>query len=201
MNKKLSTIESRLSNIGRVRALMKRTLPLLAIVSIVVGNVETARGVDDFAWSSRCFQYSAVAMTPYNMSIQGNQYRQTHERVYHRPGATGLILLYGPADFRNLGGDGVRFSVTYKDPDGPGFNSRVHAELRHIGPNGIRIISRLDSNKEGHATNEIQTMSDPIEWRQLNQRKGFYVVRIYITRKDTTLVPSAFGYSLCGSIF
>jgi hypothetical protein len=151
--------------------------------------------------SPDCFSLSAVAMTPYDVNIQANHYRMTHERVYHNTTATGSILLYGQVHPWRFGGDGVSFSVTYKDPDGQATGGGVRAQLRHIGSGGIRIIATLDSNERAAATTDAQVMSVPIPWSQVNQRTGHYVVRIYVERSTVAVAPAAFGYSLCSAVF
>jgi len=164
-----------------------------------------AFAADEFAFGGlnpSCYTYPAVAMTPYDESIQENRYRMTHERVYHRDGVTGLVLLYGPVHpWKDVFGDGVRFSATFRDPDGPGTASQVVAQLRFVGPGGIRIISTLDSNQRAQATDDIQVMSEPINFSELDQTDGYYVVRFYLQRTDATLRPAAFGYNLCSAIF
>jgi hypothetical protein len=140
-------------------------------------------------------------MTPYDVSIQQNQYRMTHERVYHSAGAIGSILLYGPVHPWRAFGEGFSFSVTYKDPDGVGTAGQVMAQLRHVGPRGIRIIARLDSNLAARTSEDAQVMSTPVPWSQVGDKTGYFVVRVYVVRANTTVTPAAFGYSLCSAVF
>jgi hypothetical protein len=44
-------------------------------------------------------------------------------------------------------------------------------------------------------------MSEGISFRDLNRHDGYYLVRFYIQRDDTTLQPAAFGYNLCSAVF
>ncbi len=98
-------------------------------------------------------------------------------------------------------GDGFTFAATFKDPDGAGTDAQVVAQLRFVGPNGIRIIKTLDSNKSARPTNDVQRMHAPLNYSDLNDDEGYYVVRLYVYRKDTTLGPAAYGYNLCSAIF
>jgi hypothetical protein len=175
--------------------------------SIDMGLVDTGGLADtgvQFAFgglSQDCFSYPAVAMTPYDLNIQQNQYRMTHEQVYHNIGQTGAILLYGPVHPWKAFGDGLTFSVTYKDPDGHATAGRVRAQLRHVGPSGIRIIATLDSNDHAQASNDAQIMSAGLQWSQVSANTGYFVVRVYVERTDTVVAPAAFGYNLCSAIF
>jgi len=165
-------------------------------------NVANADEFASGAFSETCFSYPAVAMTPYDQSIQHRLYRMTHERVYHAKNKKGTILLYGAVgQWNSVYGDGFNFNVSYIDPDGKGKKSSVKAELRFIGEHGIQILSTLNSNNYAHATKSVQTMTKSLPFSKLANKKGFYVVRIYINRKNTKLTPKAFGYSLCSRIF
>ena len=188
----------------RFRLSIIKTLSLFAMLSLLIGKVAMVQAADQFAWGGlnpSCFSYPAVAMTPYDRSIQADLYRMTHERVYHNSNATGTILLYGPVLPWNGFGDGVNFTATFTDPDGDGHDAQVVAELRHRGPGGIRIIAKLDSNDYALATTEVQTMTTGVTWDSLRYDEGYYVVRIYINRTNTELVPAAFGYNLCSAIW
>lgn len=189
----------------RLRLSIIKTLPLFAVLFLLTGKVTIVQAADQFAWGGlnpSCFSYPAVAMTPYDRSIQADLYRMTHERVYHNGNATGMILLYGPVHLWNeYPSEGVGFTVTFKDPDGEGHEARVNAELRHIGPDGIRSIARLHSNDYAVATNDVQTMTTGVTWDRLRYDEGYYVVRIYIHRTNTDLVPAAFGYTLCSEVW
>jgi hypothetical protein len=172
---------------------------------LLFSNVANANEFASGAFSQSCFSYPAVAMTPYDRSINQRLYRMTHERVYHANNEKGTILLYGPvAPWNDIYGDGFRFNVSYIDPDGKGKKSSVKAELRFVGANGIKIVSRLNSNDYSYDSihpNKVQTMSAPLDYSKLDDKEGFYVMRIYIKRTTTKLTPKAFGYSLCSSIF
>ena len=164
-----------------------------------------AQAADEFAFgglAASCFTYPAVAMTPYDDSVQSDMYHMTHERVYHNNGATGTILLYGPVHpWIEQFGDGVSFAVSYIDPDGPGTGTQVSAELRFVGPGGIQIVGKLNSDDRARATGEVQTMRTNLRYNQLNRTDGYYVVRVYIKRTDAKLTPAAFGYNLCSAVF
>ena len=140
-------------------------------------------------------------MKPYDLSVQQNQYRMTSERVYHNTAATGSILLFGPVHPFQMIGDAARFSVTYKDPDGAGTAAQVTAQLRHVGPAGIRIIAALDSNLTAQATESTQVMRTDVGWSQLDDTVGYYVVRVSLTRTTTSVTPVALQYSLCSVIY
>lgn len=177
---------------------------LAALAIVVGGSTRAAWAQGQFAFgglSPDCFSLAAVAMTPYDVNIQQNQYRMTHEQVYHNATATGSILLYGPVHPWRMFGDGLAFSVTYKDPDGRATGSRVRGQLRHVGPAGIRIIATLDSANHAHVSNDAQVMSIPVKWSQVNDRTGYFVVRIYVERSHVGVQPAAFGYNLCSTIF
>ena len=180
-----------------------RSLLVLGVLWLMMGsNASVANEFAEGGLLPSCYTYPAVAMTPYDRSIQDNLYRMTHEHVYHQEGQTGLVLLYGPVQpWVDMFGDGVRFSATFRDPDGPGEASKVVAELRFVGPGGIRIISTLNSNEHARATDDAQVMSEGISFRDLNRHDGYYLVRFYIQRDDTTLQPAAFGYNLCSAVF
>lgn len=190
---------------NRLRLSIIKTLPLFAVLSLLIGKVVIVQAADQFAWGGlnpSCFSYPAVAMTPYDRSIQADLYRMTHERVYHNSNATGTILLYGPVHPWNESyGDGVNFKATFIDPDGEDDTAQVIAELRFVGPGGITFIAKLDSNDHAVATSDVQTMSTPVTWRHLGYDEGYYVVRIYVTRTNTGVVPAAFGYNLCSAIW
>ena len=172
---------------------------------LLFSNVANADEFASGAFSESCFSYPAVAMTPYDQSINQRLYRMTHERVYHANKEKGTILLYGPvAPWNDIYGDGFQFSVSYIDPDGKGKKSSVKAELRFVGENGIKVVSKLNSNDydyDPQYPNRVQTMSKPLYYDKLENKKGFYVMRVYINRTSTKLTPKAFGYSLCSSIF
>jgi hypothetical protein len=177
---------------------------LLAVGFCSAPLVSAVHAQDRFAGgglSTGCFTQSAVAMTPYDVSIQQNLYKMTHERVYHNTAATGSILLFGPVHPWHVYGNAASFSVTYKDPDGAGTAAQVSAQLRHVGPAGIRIISTLNSNLSARVTDNTQVMSLTVPWSQLDDTIGYYVVRVTITRTTTTVTPVALGYSLCSIIF
>ena len=182
--------------------------PVVALMIVAGGMavvpVPVTAAADQFAVGglrSDCVSYGAVAMTPYDLSIQANLYRMTHEHVYHGTTQTGSILLYGPVLPWRMTGDGFVFSVTYTDPDGPGLASSVRGNLGHVGPAGIRIIATLDSNTQARTTGDVQVMSVPLPWSQLNDSTGYYVVRLYVERTNTAVVPSAYGYNLCSAVF
>lgn len=177
---------------------------VIAVAACLGVSVSAAHAQDQFATGGLrddCFTQSAVAMTPYDLNVQQNQYRMTHERVYHNTAATGSILLYGPVHPWRAYGEGFSFSVTYKDPDGRGTAGHVMAQLRHVGPGGIRIIATLDSNLSARATDDAQVMSTPVSWSQVGDNTGYFVVRVYVDRINTTVVPAAFGYNLCSTVF
>lgn len=160
----------------RFRLSIIKTLPLFVMLSLLIGKVAIVQAADQFAWGGlnpSCFSYPAVAMTPYDRSIQADLYRMTHERVYHNSNATGTILLYGPVHPWNGYGDGVNFKATFKDPDGEGHEAQVVAELRFVGPGGIRIIAKLDSNDYALATSEVQTMTTGVTWDRLRYDEGY----------------------------
>ncbi len=162
----------------------------------------SAQATDEFAFgglASSCFSYPAVAMTPYDKSA--DKYHATHTRVYHKGRKTGSILLYGPVQPWESFGDGFVFKATFRDPDGAGTGSQVIAQLRFIGNDGIRIIKTLKSNDSALATSDVQTMSSPLEWNEIKRNDGYYVVRMYVQRRDASLRPAAFGYNLCSAIF
>lgn len=172
-------------------------------IMLIISSV-SAHAANEFALGGlnpSCFSYPAVAMTPYDKSIQADRYHATHTRVYHNNDATGSILLYGPVQPWDEFGDGFTFSATYRDPDGPANEAQIIAQLRFIGPGGIRIIKTLKSNDHAFATNDIQTMASPLSWSELSRDDGYYVVRMYVTRTNTNLLPAAFGYNLCSTIF
>lgn len=151
------------------------------------------------ALTPSCFTYPAVAMTPYNESI--NKYRATHGRVYHEQNKSGSILLYGPVQSWNYYGDGFTFEASYRDPDGSGTGSQVIAQLRFVSDEGIKIIKTLKSNDFAFETPNTQTMSSGMDWSELSQSDGYYTVRMYVQRNNTNLKPVAFGYNLCSAIF
>lgn len=163
----------------------------------------TAQAADDFAqsggFSSSCFSYPAVAMTPYDEST--SKYHSTHSRVYHKGRNRGSILLYGPARSGTASGDGVLFEASFIDPDGAGTRSQVTAELRFVGNGGIQTISVLKSNDYAYQTNSVQSMATTINYSQLSRKDGYYIVRMYINRTDTGVKPAAFGYNFCSRIF
>jgi hypothetical protein len=182
----------------------KTIVRLLAVAACSIATVSPALAQGQFApggLRDDCFTQSAVTMTPYDVPIQQNQYRMTHERVYHNTGATGSILLYGPVHPWRAFGEGFSFSVTYKDPDGAGTSGGVTAQLRHVGPRGIRIIATLDSNLEARVSEDAQFMSTPVSWSQVGDNTGYFVVRVYVARTNTSVAPAAFGYSLCSAVF
>lgn len=173
---------------------------MLLFVALVLSF--SAKAADDFAFgglSPSCFSYPAVAMTPYDESIP--LYHATHTRVYHKQNTTGSILLYGPVQSWDYFGDGFKFEATYRDPDGSANGAQVIAQLRFVGENGIRIIKTLRSNDFAFATPDAQTMSFPLNWNELKNYNGYYVVRMYVQRTDLRLKPAAFGYNLCSAIF
>lgn len=152
--------------------------------------------------SPTCYTYPAVSMTPYDQSIQNRLYRMTHEQVYHGLNKKGTILLYGPVQpWNDSFGDGVNFNISFIDSDGPGTDAQVTAQLRHIGPGGIRIIKTLRSNDHAFPTDEVQRMTAGVRWEELSRTDGYYVVRLYIDRKNFSVKPAAFGYSLCSAIW
>jgi hypothetical protein len=179
--------------------------PLLSLGMLAASLVPAAaaHAQDRFAFGAltdQCFATAADAMTPYDSSIQLDQYRATHGRVYHQTGKTGEILLYGPVRPWNFGGDGVFFSATYIDPDGAGTAAQVVAELRHVGPNGIKVIATLDSNTQP-ASPASRVMTKGLKWSELSEDYGYYTVRVYVRRANTTIAPAAFGYNLCNGVF
>ena len=168
---------------------------------ILISNIAESNEFAEGAFSKNCFSYPAVAMTPYDESINQKKYRMTHERVYHADDKTGSVLLYGPVTpWNNIFGKGIIFSATYVDPDGKRKNSSVKAELRFVGGNGINIVSTLDSNNFANTTDAVQTMSTSLKFSQLSDKKGFYVVRMYLNRASNKFTPKAFGYSFCSAI-
>ena len=178
---------------------LMRAFAIFSLFMVLLQTVGTGQAANQYApLNDFCFSYPTTAMSAYDHSIQNNLYRKTHSKVYHRSGATGSILLYGPAD--NIGTGATRFNVTFKDPDGPGLNSRVIAHLRHVGPKGIKVIASLDSNRESQVTNDVQTMTTIFSRSDNNETTGFYEVRVYIYRNTTTVSPSAYGYSFCNTI-
>ena len=186
------------------RSITRTLIRLLAVVASFAASTPAVHAQGQFAYGGLrrdCFTQSAVTMTPYDLNIQQNQYRMTHERVYHNTAATGSILLYGPVHPWEAFGEGFSFAVTFKDTDGAGTAGRVMAQLRHIGSGGIRIIATLDSNLFARATTDAQVMSTPIAWSQVGNNTGYFVVRVYVERTNTTAAPAAFGYSLCSAVF
>jgi hypothetical protein len=182
----------------------KALVGLLAVAACTLASSPAVHAQDQFApggLRDDCFTQSAVAMTPYDVTIQQEQYRMTHERVYHNAGAIGSILLYGPVHPWRGFGEGFSFAVTYKDPDGVGTAAQVTAQLRHVGPQGIRIIATLDSNRSARTSEDAQVMSTPVAWSQVGDRTGYFVVRVYVVRTNTAVTPAAFGYSLCSAVF
>jgi hypothetical protein len=184
------------------RSLTTSVLRYLLAVGICSGTfVPAVHAQDKFAsggLSTKCFTQAAVTMTPYDVSIQQNQYRMTSERVYHNTAATGSILLFGPVHPFQMIGDAARFSVTYKDPDGAGTAAQVTAQLRHVGPAGIRVIATLDSNLTAQVAESTQAMGTHVGWGQLKDTIGYYVVRVSVTRATTSVTPAALQYSVCG---
>ena len=198
--KKLQVLEVNRHNNQRV--FLNKISPFVFVCSILISGIAESNEFSNGAFSKNCFSYPAVAMTPYDESINQKKYRMTHERVYHADNKTGLVLLYGPvAPWNNIYGDGISFSATYIDPDGRGKDSSVKAELRFVGQNGIDIISTLDSNDFANSTEKVQTMSTPLKFSQLSDKKGFYVVRMYLNRTSKKYTPKAFGYSFCSAIY
>ena len=199
MNYNENTKNTELESIQTFGTVITKALVILTLFVVLLQTVGVGQAANEFALlDESCFSYPSTAMSAYDTSIQKNLYRKTHARVYHQAAATGTILLYGPADKIRNGATG--FQVTFKDPDGPGFNSRVVAKLRHIGPGGIKTIKTLDSNTNSRVTNEIQTMKATFFTPSTHRTSGFYEVRIYIYRSTTDLSPSAFGYSFCNVI-
>jgi hypothetical protein len=182
------------------RLLISKLLVLIAVAGLSL----SAQAANEFAWgglNTGCYTYPAVAMTPYDRSIQDDLYRMTHEQVYHNTGATGSILLYGTVRPWEMYGDGITFTATYKDPDGRGTDASVVAQLRYVDASGIHILKTLNSNDHAFATTDVQTMSTTVSFSELSYNYGYYVVRLYIYRKDTGLSPAAYGYNLCSAIF
>lgn len=145
-----------------------------------------------------CFQYPAVAMTPYDESV--SKYHATHSRVYHQPDETGSILLYGPVQFQptdyDNNFDSYIFQATYSDPDASQAGSQVVAQLRFIDNNGgVYIIETLASNEQFSQRTGVTTMREVFSLNVRND--GYYIVRMYVQRADTSLQPVAIGYSLC----
>lgn len=189
----------------RGRVMWKTPLKyLIAVAALAAAPAPAVHAQGQFAFgglSQDCFSQPAVAMTPYDLNIQQNQYRMTHEQVYHNAGQTGSILLYGPVHPWRAYGDGLTFSVTYKDPDGRAPAARVRAQLRHVGPSGISIIATLDSNDHAQVSSDAQVMSTGLQWSQVSATTGYFVVRVYVERTSTTVTPAAFGYNLCSAFF
>jgi len=198
--KKQQTVEVR-SHYNQ-RKYLNKISSCLFCCTLLISSIAESNEFASGAFSKNCFSYPAVSMTPYDESIKQKKYRMTHERVYHADNKTGSVLLYGPVTpWNNIFGDGVSFSTTYIDPDGRGKNSSVKAELRFVGANGINVISTLDSNNFANTTDKVQTMSTPLSFSQLSDKKGFYVVRMYLNRVSNKVTPKAFGYSFCSAIF
>ena len=175
-------------------------LALVATVFLISNNAFAANQYSFGGMSSSCFTHAAVAMTPYDRSIQGNVYRMTHERVYHNTSKTGMILLYGPLrPWQDMYGDNARLNVSYIDPDGPGQDAYVAAAVRHIGPRGLHIIRTLNSNHHAQTTKEVQTMSVAVPYNELDEHEGFYDIRVYVVRSNTSVSPVVFGYSMCSN--
>ena len=190
---------------ARSRTMWKTSLKyLIAFAALAAAPTPAVHAQGQFAFgglSEDCFSHPAVAMTPYDLNIQQNQYRMTHEQVYHNTGQTGAILLYGPVRPWRAFGDGLTFSVTYKDPDGRATAGRVRAQLRHVGPSGISIIATLDSSDHAQTSNDAQVMSTLLQWSQVSANTGYFVVRVYVERTNSAVAPAAFGYNLCSAIF
>ena len=119
---------------------------LMTAVSLVMTLVGPASAADRFPSSpfndKACFTYPAVAMTPYDQSL--DKYHMTHERAYHQDGKTGLVLLNGPVlPFEwNPEHTWVELQLVSRDPDRWGNRASVVAELRHTGPYGITTLLR-----------------------------------------------------------
>lgn len=187
---------------ANLRTFLNKVSPYLFVSTLLISSIAESNEFANGAFSKNCFSFPAVSMTPYDESINQKKYRMTHERVYHADNKTGAVLLYGPVTpWNHIFGDGISFSATYIDPDGRGINSSVKAELRFVGKDGINIVSTLDSNNFANTTDKVQTMSTSLKFNQLADKKGFYVVRMYINRTSKELTPKAFGYSFCSAIF
>jgi hypothetical protein len=180
-----------------------RSLPVFALLALLTAQVVPAQA-NTFAiggLSDACFTYPAVAMTPQNDAIQDNRYLMTHERVYHQPESTDMILLFGPVHpWMNQFGEHVSFKVTFKDPDGPGTDAQVVGQFRFVDPQGIHILGTLDSNQHAQVTDRVQTMAMAIDRRKIERENGYYLVRLIIKRTTAELQPVAFGYNLCSTV-
>lgn len=148
-----------------------------------------------------CFDYSAVAMTPYGDSV--SEFRATHGKVYHNESQMGDILLYGPllrwerdrdydSQSKNV------FTVVYRDPDGQGKNSQVIGQLRYTQADGtIEIIKTLDSNSYSDASRH---MASSLSRSDLDRRGGYYTIRIYLESHEFSVISCnlerSFSYSI-----
>lgn len=153
-----------------------------------------------------CTTWPAVAMTPYNESIQNDQYKMTHERVYHNDGKTGSILLYGPVAGSWNSLDYSSFSVFLKDPDGTASTAEVSANLRFVDNNGgIHIIANISSNNWSDLSrksygNGVRKIFKHLPSSAFDREDGMYMVRIYVSRSNTHVLPSVLYYQLCGEV-
>lgn len=159
--------------------------------------------------NDNCFSFPAVAMTPYDSSIQADLYKMTHERVYHKQNKTGQILLYGPVDaFTPVLGEAnvLGLDFTYSI-NGPGTAS-VSAQLRFVSDRGnittISTATRSFTGTIAHRFNPVKgsfSASSTIpRTANLTRQDGYYMVRVYINRSSSSLKLSAIGYNLCGTI-
>lgn len=151
-----------------------------------------------------CATWPAVAMTPYDDNIQADQYKMTHERVYHNDHKTGTILLYGPVPGGWDALEAVRWRVVYKDPDGHRTGGEVYAELRFVDRAGnISVVEKLASNyPSNHESwgNGVDSMTAVFPTHALSRDDGAYSVRVYVKRSNTHVRPAVLNYEFCSTV-
>lgn len=183
---------------------MKTILRTAIVAALVAGSPLTQVAHAASPLNAYCGSWPAVAMTPYDLNIQRDDYKMTHERVYHNVGRTGSILLYGPVptDWQPL--EYATFRLYFKDPDGVGTGAAVRAELRFVdNAGGIHSVVTLSSTTpEGFRSHGggVASIATTLPGRAFERNDGFYSVRVYVQRDDIELLPAALSYEFCGVI-
>lgn len=178
-----------------------------ALIATLV--VYSAPATAEIFGNNSCFNYPAVAMTPYNKSIQSDLYVMTHERVRHNKDKTGTILLYGPVNTfdppaAEVVGLGLDYGYTVS---GTGRASAI-VQLRFVSDEGqISIMKTVRENIIGTADHETtpanatRSLYEVIpDSARLQRTDGYYMVRVYLNRNSSNIKLHAIGYKLCGGI-
>jgi hypothetical protein len=151
--------------------------------------------------SGSCFGTSAMTCNPWEQSLHDDAYFQTGGRAKHKDPKTGLIQVFCPVFNTNIFSNQApwnTFSVTYKDPDGPGQKYRVTAALRFVDTAGqVATVAELDSNQQNPGSTTDATMQTSITGNKFDFSSQYYYVQIGIYRADTQAAPDVAGYKLC----